>query len=408
MLFLQFLAFFHCCFDANSEEATTIMETKAIKLRARRRSYASWGLAILGLAVLGGCSAIPDALNPAEWYKDTVDLFSVDKQADEASKGEQNTGLVADKNAPPPGAGKAFPNLASVPERPQPTPADQRQSAVEGLVADSGQRSYSSESIARQGEPASTLATMPEAPPAVPSFPVAQAPVVPAPVEQAQVAPPKFSMPPPMPSTTALPRGVEEAFRAGLSQGLPQGGGSAPPARLPANAQAAIVGETFSTVVISSSGVELLDSGAASPAPALAVPPVRSALSVTMAPAASLPRGAQMVATIQFSNGSSRLTARDKRILRDVSALHRQGGAKVTVVGHSSQRTRDMDADRHNQVNQKLSKDRADAVFRELLRLGVAAGSIQVSAVSDSRPLYYEYMPTGEAGNRRTEIYLGG
>jgi flagellar motor protein MotB len=115
-----------------------------------------------------------------------------------------------------------------------------------------------------------------------------------------------------------------------------------------------------------------------------------------------------MVATIQFSNGSSRLNARDRRILRDVSALQHQGGAKVTVIGHASQRTRDMDTDRHSRVNQKISQDRADAVSRELIRLGVAADSIQVSAVSDSRPLYYEYMPTGEAGNRRTEVYLGG
>jgi flagellar motor protein MotB len=80
----------------------------------------------------------------------------------------------------------------------------------------------------------------------------------------------------------------------------------------------------------------------------------------------------------------------------------------VTVVGHSSLRTRDMEPDRHNRVNQKLSEDRATAVSRELIRFGVTAASIQVSAVSDSRPLYYEYMPTGEAGNRRTEIYLGG
>lgn len=387
------------------------MEIKAIKPGTRLARRTSWGLAVLGLAVLGGCSEIPDALNPAEWYKSTVDFISEDEQAGEGAKAEEKSGLVADRSAPPPGAGKAFPNLASVPERPQPTPADQRQSAVEGLVADANQRSYSGETIARQGDPASTLATMPKAPPAVPSFPVAQAPVAPAPVVQAQAAPPKFSVAPPVPSTMALPRGVQEAFRAGLSQGLPPGGGSAPPGGLPANAQAVIAGETFSTVVVSSAGVELVNSGAPSPAPPLAVPPVRQAFSVTKAPAvaaASLPRGAQMVATIQFSNGSSRLTARDRRILGDVSALHRQGGGRVTVVGHSSQRTRDMDHDRHSRVNQKLSEDRAAAVSRELIRLGVDAGSIQVSAVSDSRPLYYEYMPAGEAGNRRTEIYIGG
>ena len=395
----------------NAEEALTIMEMKVIKPGTGRARYASWGLAILGLAVLGGCSEVPDALNPAEWYKDTVELFSDDKQEGEDTKGEDKSGLVADRNAPPPGSGKAFPNLASVPQRPKPTPADQRQSAVEGLVADADQRKYSGETIARQGEPASTLATMPKAPPAVPSFPAAQAPVAPAPVMQAQAAPPMISSALPPPTTTAaLPRGVVEAYRAGLSQVLPQGS-SARPAALPANAQTAIAGEAFSTVVVSSAGVELVDSGAPFPVRPLAVPAVRIASRVSMAPAAapaSLSRGAQMVATIQFPNGSSRLNARDRRILKDVSALYRQGGAKVTVVGHSSHRTRDMDTDKHNRVNQKLSEDRAAAVSRELIRLGVAAASIQVSAVSDSQPLYYEFMPSGEAGNRRTEIYIGG
>ena len=115
-----------------------------------------------------------------------------------------------------------------------------------------------------------------------------------------------------------------------------------------------------------------------------------------------------MAATIQFANGSSRLNDRDRRILRDVSLLQRQGGGKVTVVGHASQRTRNMDPGRHNRVNRQISQDRADAVARELIRFGVAAGDIQVSAMSDSQPLYYEFMPSGEAGNRRTEIYFGG
>jgi hypothetical protein len=29
-----------------------------------------------------------------------------------------------------------------------------------------------------------------------------------------------------------------------------------------------------------------------------------------------------------------------------------------------------------------------------------------VDAISDAQPVYFEFMPTGEAGNRRAEIYL--
>ena len=38
--------------------------------------------------------------------------------------------------------------------------------------------------------------------------------------------------------------------------------------------------------------------------------------------------------------------------------------------------------------------------------MGMAPESIIVDARSDSMPLYYEVMPSGEAGNRRAEIYF--
>jgi flagellar motor protein MotB len=31
---------------------------------------------------------------------------------------------------------------------------------------------------------------------------------------------------------------------------------------------------------------------------------------------------------------------------------------------------------------------------------------VRTAAVGDNRPIYLEVMPSGEAGNRRTEIYL--
>ena len=38
--------------------------------------------------------------------------------------------------------------------------------------------------------------------------------------------------------------------------------------------------------------------------------------------------------------------------------------------------------------------------------MGVPSGDIAMSAVGSSNPIFYEYTPTGEAGNRRVEIYL--
>ena len=57
-------------------------------------------------------------------------------------------------------------------------------------------------------------------------------------------------------------------------------------------------------------------------------------------------------------------------------------------------------------LNFNISVDRADAVARELIRLGAERDDLVVDAISDSKPMYFEFMPTGEAGNRRAEIYL--
>ena len=57
-------------------------------------------------------------------------------------------------------------------------------------------------------------------------------------------------------------------------------------------------------------------------------------------------------------------------------------------------------------INFRVSVDRANAVARELIRLGSKKNQLSVDAVSDTAPLYYEVMPMGEAGNRRAEIYL--
>ena len=112
------------------------------------------------------------------------------------------------------------------------------------------------------------------------------------------------------------------------------------------------------------------------------------------------------VATILFENGSSNLKAGDKRILSAVVRLQRQNGGQVRVVGHASARTRNLSPVTHKMANFKISIDRADSVAGELMRLGVNKKDILIAAVSDMEPLYYEFMPSGEAGNRRAEVYL--
>ena len=43
---------------------------------------------------------------------------------------------------------------------------------------------------------------------------------------------------------------------------------------------------------------------------------------------------------------------------------------------------------------------------QQLARAGVNPQNILVEAVGDNQPIYYEFMPNGEAENRRVEIFL--
>ena len=86
--------------------------------------------------------------------------------------------------------------------------------------------------------------------------------------------------------------------------------------------------------------------------------------------------------------------------------MKKSRGGILRVVGHASSRTRDVDPLHHRLVNFRLSLARAQAVANALTRMGVPARDIVVEARADNEPLYYEFMPSGEAGNRRAEIYL--
>ena len=122
-------------------------------------------------------------------------------------------------------------------------------------------------------------------------------------------------------------------------------------------------------------------------------------------PAAANSQG-ELVAVIYFGHGATTLAAADRGILSDVLALHRERGGAIRVVGHASARTRNMAQEDRRAANLETSRRRADAVANRLVALGAARGSVRVEARADAQPVYHEFMPTGEAGNRRAEIYL--
>lgn len=112
------------------------------------------------------------------------------------------------------------------------------------------------------------------------------------------------------------------------------------------------------------------------------------------------------VAVIHFAHGSAALSGEDRRVLQRVAELHRQQGGGLLIVGHASARTAQLEAERHADVNLKMSQRRAETVARALEQAGVPSDALRVEAVGHRERLYEEFMPSGEAGNRRAEIYL--
>lgn len=336
--------------------------------------------ALLALsAVVGSCTWMPDAVNPVEWYKGAKGWVSGDdKQARTANSAVK----------PMPGADKPFPRLSTVPERPT---AEQRQQAAaerervaSTLAADRAEARYTDDVIRRQDETAppprpTAGAAVTPAPGITPPAPIAPPPRVTPPVPPAPaavaappVAPPVASPPAPQIARTPAPRTTRRL------PGLPSGQRRAP---------------QFAALQFGAPPADIAAGLGGSGAPAAR-------------PAQGLGLDAGTATTVFFAAGSARLGAKGRAEVRRAYRAYRARGGTLRVVGHASSRTRDLDPFTHQLVNFNVSVDRANAVARELIRLGAKPEAVRVDAVSDTQPVFFEVMPSGEAGNRRTEIFL--
>ena len=87
--------------------------------------------------LLGGCSWLPNALNPIEWYRDVTGASSHDATGSE--RNAQN--LEA-------GGKQPYPNLGSVPKPPDTAlSAAEREKLQKGLVSDRANARYSDEEL---------------------------------------------------------------------------------------------------------------------------------------------------------------------------------------------------------------------------------------------------------------------
>ena len=430
-------------------------------LLGRRSLRGRWAPPLTGLVLalaVGGCSAVPDWADPTEWsyrWANPVNWY------DGVFGGDDSDIAVAAEPGVP-GEDDEFPTLSSVPERPITVEtAEARVAVAEGLIADREEARYTDEVI-RAGpaaepepmemaaaEPMETAAAEPaasrepvfdEPPPAVvleeiePLTPATQGES-----RRAMTLDPLEPMPEPPPAVTVAPmEPLDELTPLPTITALTQpdlgGGVSEPPAaaavQLVAYAPgqemltqvfAQLLGESASTVTtapanmaFSASMAERLGAGAT------AVPDVvRETYNASLTTAgvsvgaeafgaspAAPGGGIYQGAVVKFDVGSSRIAPGYRAALQEVVAEQEARGGFIRVVGHASSRTRDLPIDRHMLINFRISLDRAEAVARELVRLGVSPAVIFIEAHSDTEPIYYESMPAGEAENRRAEIFI--
>lgn len=455
-------------------------------------------VALFGVAAaLGGCSEVPDAVNPVSWYHGIMDSGS------EKPAGKPNA-LSGDKSVP--NADKPYPSIASVPDKPpQPSTAAERAAAAKTLIADNADARYTDMQIRRQTDesapppstassgassapapapsaqasagwpkatpmpaasgsnwpaaspqpaqnvtpppvkqpapPVQTSASMARPAPTPPptrmaaaphsfsSGPIPQVPAVPPPAPRIPTAPPVASTPPPAPAAPASY--AASSYAASRAPATPRATASqqarpvfgAPPPDI-------YLAETMPAQRASPARSSRRRASRAPP-PRFAPPPSQFADGVPASVPASpygpyfpagvpfvrgnadvygggLPGGADgygdgRVASIYFRNGSARLGSRDVATIRRAVRAYRAHGGLIVVVGHASApRHRDT---LHSEVaNFSISLDRANAVAREIMRLGVNPAAVRVRAMSDAQQGYGR--STSAAASRRADILI--
>jgi len=130
-----------------------------------------------------------------------------------------------------------------------------------------------------------------------------------------------------------------------------------------------------------------------------AMPPMGSAVPYSFG-------GAQHLSSILFEHGSASLSSADQQLIAQVASGVRTTGSRLRIVGHASSRTSDMDILSHNEANYRISMARAQAIAAVLVANGVPAQNIRIEAQANDGALFFETMPSGEAGNRRADIFV--
>ena len=113
------------------------------------------------------------------------------------------------------------------------------------------------------------------------------------------------------------------------------------------------------------------------------------------------------VATINFRSGSSIVDGEGLKKIKKIAKIANERNARIKIIGHASERTKDMPITEHKIVNFMISDKRAHSVANIFIdKHNFPSDKLITEAVSDTKPLFKEIMPAGTKANQRTEIFL--
>ena len=118
------------------------------------------------------------------------------------------------------------------------------------------------------------------------------------------------------------------------------------------------------------------------------------------------PADALKVAVIQFPRAGAELDEGTRDILSQVAAYAQQARANVMLFGYSSVSIELAAGGSANEAARNIAAARLRAVGVALAKDGVPVDRIRLIARGRLDPVYLETGPTGEAGNRRVEIWF--
>lgn len=284
------------------------------------RSVTKWALLLLA-GGLAGCASAPSVINPVSWWHSF------------------EGGPIAQKRAPPPGAGQPYPNLANVPMPPAFLPPSERTRISAALLADRTQSQQQAlleplAKVATTDTNSSLLTPPPAAPPPAP--PGAASASMPAVTSMPAASPPAASPPAARPPPTQEPPNQEPTVPASIA---------AATATLPAVPMA--------------------------PPP----PPALAGIGMPGPPPQPFTAVDRNGVRISFAAGSSVLSVADRARLDGIA--HRRHGADIAVMGFG-------DATQSDPVTQsaalQLGLARAEAVATALVAAGVPESALRLGA----------------------------